>query len=60
MEQLPSEAPAKPRFAGRLHFPGWEQFLKASDLPAYRQESMAITIRGYLSWAKRKGVAKGF
>jgi integron integrase len=60
MRQLTSEAPAKPRFANRLHFPDWEPFLKASDVPAYRQESMAITIRWYLSWAKRARVPVDF
>jgi hypothetical protein len=49
MEQVTPEEPAKPRFARRLHFPDWEQFLKSSDLPAYRQESMAITIRWNLN-----------
>jgi integron integrase len=44
----------------RFQFSEWDQALSQSSLPAYRQESMAITIRWYLSWAKRARVAVNF
>ena len=35
----------------RLHFADWESVLSQSNLPLHRQESTAITIRSYRSWA---------
>jgi len=40
----------------RVHFNDWEAVLSQSPLPLHRQESMGITIRWYLSWAKRARV----
>jgi len=50
----------KARLNGRVHFSAWEAVLSQSDVPAHRQESMAITIRWYLSWAKRARVPVDF
>jgi hypothetical protein len=44
----------------RFQFPEWEQPLSQSGLPTHRQESMAITLRWYLSWAKRARVPVKF
>ena len=46
----PSEK-AKP--AGTLQFPTWTGVLSASDVPARRKESHAITIRWFLGWCRR-------
>lgn len=60
MEQGHPSIPQKARFAKTIHFVDWDRFLAASGLPAHRQESMGITIRWYLSWAKRARVAVDF
>lgn len=60
MENAVIGAPAKHTFANRLHFPDWQQFLNATDLPAHRKESFAITIRWYLSWTRRARVPVDF
>lgn len=44
----------------RLHFHDWEAVLEHSALPSHRKESWAITIRWYLSWARRARVPVDF
>lgn len=60
MEQGHPSFPQKARLAKTIHFVDWDRFLAASGLPSRRQESMGITIRWYLSWAKRARVAVDF
>jgi len=50
----------KAKLGGRLHFHDWEAVLHRSELPVYRKESWAITIRWYLSWARRARVPVDF
>jgi Phage integrase, N-terminal SAM-like domain len=51
---------AQGELSARFQFTEWELVLSQSDLPPHRQESMAITLRWYLSWAKRARVAVNF
>jgi integron integrase len=51
---------AKLSVGARLHFADWESALCQSGLPPRRRESMAITIRWYLSWARRGRVPVDF
>ena len=53
-------APEKAKLRSRLRFHDWEQVLTRSDLPSHRKESWAITLRWYLSWAKRARVPVDF
>ena len=50
----------KAKLSARLHFADWESVLGQSGLSPKRRESMAITIRWYLSWARRGRVAVDF
>jgi len=51
---------AQGELSARFQFSEWELALSQSDLPPHRQESMAITLRWYLSWTKRARVAVNF
>ena len=44
----------------RIFFHDWEPVLQRAAIPAHRKESWAITIRWYLSWAKRARVPIDF
>ena len=44
----------------RIYFHDWEQVLQGSALPTHRKDSWAITIRWYLSWARRARVPIDF
>lgn len=48
------------KLTSRVHFHDWDDVLQASDLPHHRKESWGITIRWYLSWAKRARVPVDF
>lgn len=50
----------KGKLTTRLHFGDWEEVLSRSSVPPQRQESIAITIRWYLRWAKRARVPVDF
>ena len=50
----------KAQHNGRVKFTDWETVLAQSEVPPHRQESMAITLRWYLSWAKRARVSVDF
>lgn len=50
----------KGKFNSRVQFHNWEDVLGESNLPAHRKASWGITIRWYLSWAKRARVPIDF
>lgn len=50
----------KAKLTSRVNFRDWEQVLSRSAMASGRKESWAITIRWYLSWAKRARVPVDF